>query len=82
MPADEVPEGCPLTARQLRLLALVAQGHPGSVIARRLGIARGSVAVGIVAIRRKLGVASRDDAILLALNRGWVSRETPGRHGR
>jgi DNA-binding NarL/FixJ family response regulator len=56
----------PLTARQRELLRLVAAGHTNGQIARRLGIAEGTVRTHLENIYRLLQVSSRTAAITRA----------------
>jgi DNA-binding NarL/FixJ family response regulator len=55
-----------LTAQQLKVLELVAQGKPNKVIAYELDIAETTVKAHITVVLRKLGVHSRTQAVLLA----------------
>jgi DNA-binding CsgD family transcriptional regulator len=56
-----------LTARQRQLLDLLADGHTNAQIARRLGIAEGTVRKHLENIYRRLGVSSRTAAVTRAL---------------
>jgi DNA-binding NarL/FixJ family response regulator len=55
-----------LTARQLEVLALLCEGLPNKLIARRLNISGATVKVHIGNILRELGVASRLQAVVAA----------------
>jgi DNA-binding NarL/FixJ family response regulator len=55
-----------LTARQLEVLALLAQGRPNKSIARELGLSEGTVKVHLLAIFRALGVRNRTEAVVAA----------------
>jgi DNA-binding NarL/FixJ family response regulator len=57
-----------LTPRQQDLLRLVAAGHTNSQIARRLGIAEGTVRTHLESIYEKLGVSSRTAAVTRAFS--------------
>jgi DNA-binding NarL/FixJ family response regulator len=59
-----------LTSREREVLALLAQGHPNSLIARRLCLARKTVSNHISAIFAKLEVADRAAAIVRARTAG------------
>ena len=58
--------GAELTPRQRQLLDLVAAGHTNAQIARRLGIAEGTVRKHLENISRRLGVSSRTAAVTRA----------------
>lgn len=58
-----------LTARELQVLALIAEGLSNGQIADRLYISRKTVSVHVSAILRKLGAASRTEAARLHLSR-------------
>jgi DNA-binding CsgD family transcriptional regulator len=55
-----------LTPRQLEVLALLCEGLPNKLIARRMDITSGTVKVHIVQILRGLNVSSRLQAVLVA----------------
>ena len=55
-----------LTPRQLEVLALLCEGLPNKLIARRLDMAGGTVKVHIVRILRALNVTSRLQAAIAA----------------
>lgn len=55
-----------LTARQLEVLRLLRQGRPNKVIARDLGLREATVKVHVRQIMRRLGVANRTQAALVA----------------
>lgn len=56
-----------LSARQREVLALALQGHPNKIIARRLGIAEGTVKVHLSMVYRALGVKNRVSALCRVL---------------
>lgn len=55
-----------LTARQLDVLRLLAQGKSNKVIARELGVTEGTVKVHLLAVFRTLAVQNRTAAVLAA----------------
>jgi two-component system nitrate/nitrite response regulator NarL len=61
-----------LTARELDVLRLVAEGLPNKTIALRLGISEHTVKFHINAILGKLGVASRTEAVVRATRLGLI----------
>jgi NarL family two-component system response regulator LiaR len=61
-----------LTARELEVLGLMAEGISGTDIARRLGISTNTVRTHIQSILTKLQVHSRLEAVAFALRRGLV----------
>jgi DNA-binding CsgD family transcriptional regulator len=63
----------PLTARELEVLALVAEGLPNKMIATALGISDQTVKFHVAAIIGKLGAANRTDAVRRAVRRGLVA---------
>jgi DNA-binding NarL/FixJ family response regulator len=69
-PLAEAPE--PLTTRELEVLGLMAGGDSNKVIAARLAISVHTVKSHISSILTKLGVATRTEAVALALRLGWV----------
>ena len=62
----------PLTARELEVLAHLADGLSNKAIAVRLGISDETVKFHLSAIFGKLGASNRTDAVRLALRRGLV----------
>ena len=62
----------PLTARELEVLELLAQGLPNKSIALRLGISDQTVKFHVASICGKLGAANRTDAARRALRQGMI----------
>jgi DNA-binding NarL/FixJ family response regulator len=70
----EVPEEPmrPLTDRELEVLRLAAQGLTNYDIAQRLYISVRTVEAHLTHVYNKLGVSSRTEAVVRAIQRGWV----------
>ena len=68
----EILAGDPLTAREEEVLRLVVEGMGNKAIARRLGIAIGTVKSHLKGIFDKLNVESRTQAICAAERRGLL----------
>jgi len=66
------PASDPLTARELQVLQLVAQGLPNKGIARRLGISENTAKFHVASLTGKLGASSRTEAVTLAARRGLI----------
>lgn len=64
-----------LTAGEMEVLRLVAQGADNKTVAERLALSERTVANRLSEIYRKLHVNSRVQAALVALRRGWVTLE-------
>jgi DNA-binding NarL/FixJ family response regulator len=62
-----------LTARELEVLALVAEGLPNKAIAHALAISDQTVKFHVAAIIGKLGATNRTDAVRRAIRRGLVA---------
>lgn len=60
----------PLTNRQQEVIALMSKGLTESEMARSLGIAIGTVRIHKTAAYRRMGVASKAEAIQYALQAG------------
>jgi len=69
-PANEPSPFDGLTPREGEILSLLAEGQSNKVIARNLGISDGTVKLHVKAILRKLGVHSRVEAAVLAVQQG------------
>jgi len=63
---------CPLTERELQVLRLAAQGLSNRAIAQRLVVSPRTVQSHMANIFGKLEVASRTEAVMTALRRGWI----------
>jgi DNA-binding CsgD family transcriptional regulator len=61
-----------LSPRESEVLALLAEGAPNKVIARRLNISVHTAKFHVAAILIKLGAANRTDAIAMAMRQGLV----------
>lgn len=59
-----------LTPRESEILVLLADGQSNKVIARNLGISDGTVKLHVKSILRKLGVHSRVEAAVIAVEQG------------
>jgi len=59
-----------LTPRECEILCLLAEGQSNKLIARNLGISDGTVKLHVKAILRKLGIHSRVEAAVIAVEQG------------
>lgn len=71
-PVDESAGRPALSPRESEVLALLAEGAPNKVIARRLNISVHTAKFHVAAILIKLGAANRTDAIAIAMRQGLV----------
>jgi DNA-binding NarL/FixJ family response regulator len=62
----------PLTARELQVLQLVAEGLPNKGIARRLGISENTAKFHVASLCGKLSASSRTEAVTTAARRGLI----------
>jgi DNA-binding NarL/FixJ family response regulator len=69
-PSTETPE--PLSGREVQILRLVARGYSNREIADGLTIAEGTVKNYISSILSKMGVRDRTQAVLKALEAGYL----------
>jgi two-component system nitrate/nitrite response regulator NarL len=65
-----------LTPRESEILGLLAEGQSNKAIARNLGISDGTVKLHVKAILRKLGVHSRVEAAVIAVEQGLRTNRT------
>ena len=81
--APPEPEPSPiddLTPRESEILGLLAEGQSNKVIARNLGISDGTVKLHVKAILRKLGIHSRVEAAVIAVEHGMrANKQLTGR---
>lgn len=78
--SQKPPTQDPLTAREVDILRLIAQGHSNKEIARQLSISDETVHAHVSNILGKLQLASRTQAALYALKEGIASVEDiPGK---
>ena len=63
---------CPLTARELEVLRLAADGSDAGEIAARLFLSAGTVRNYLTTIAAKLNARNRVDAIRIATDSGWL----------
>ncbi|MEO7273667.1 MAG: LuxR C-terminal-related transcriptional regulator [Vicinamibacterales bacterium] len=68
---DEIDE--PLTARELEVLSLMAEGLPNKRIATRLAISDQTVKFHVASIGGKLTAVNRTDAVRRGLRRGLIA---------
>ncbi|RWM26219.1 helix-turn-helix transcriptional regulator [Mesorhizobium sp.] len=76
LPEEDMPDDnqvrAALSPREAEVLALLAEGAPNKVIARRLNISVHTAKFHVAAILIKLGAANRTDAIAIAMRQGLV----------
>jgi two-component system response regulator DesR len=65
-------ERCPLTNRELDVLRLGQHGETTAQIARSLNLAPGTVRNHISIVLTKLSVDTRQQAVIMARERGWI----------
>ena len=65
----------PLSEREMEILKLAAKGISNKDIGEKLFVSPRTVQVHLGNIFHKLGVASRTEAVLFGLKRGWMSLE-------
>ncbi len=73
--------GTDLTARELKVLNLVVEGKTNNQIGLALGISGKTVEKHLHVIFQKLGVVSRVEAAILAVQQSLVKTEANGEHG-
>jgi ATP/maltotriose-dependent transcriptional regulator MalT len=61
-----------LSARELQILALVAEGHTNRVVAQRLFISEATVKTHLLHLYDKLGARDRASAVATAYQRGLL----------
>ena len=71
--AEDVAEAPALSARQLDVLVLLAQGHENHAIARRLYLSDETVRTHVKAILARLGARNRTHAVGIAYRRGLLT---------
>ena len=71
--ADEELFPDPLTAREIQVLELLAEGLPNKAIAGRLRISDQTVKFHVASITGKLGAMNRTDAVRRAVRRGLIT---------
>lgn len=68
---------CPLTARELDILAAAGADTPVPAVARRLHLSSGTVRNHLATITAKLGAPNRAGAHRTATEQGWISDPDP-----
>ena len=61
-----------LTAREIEVLRLVADGESNKIIAYRLGISEHTVKFHVTSIMAKMGAGSRTEAVTLGIRQGLI----------
>ena len=71
---EEIGEGEPplLTPREIEVLAAIGNGSSNKAVARRLGISEHTVKFHVESLFRKLGAASRAEAVHKGLSRRLI----------
>jgi len=66
------PEPCPLSAREVQILRVLAEGKVYKQIAAELGLSTSTVRTHLHNIYGKIGAVDRAQAVLMATERGWL----------
>lgn len=69
---DEVPEGCPLSVRELQVLAGLSRGLVAKQIAAELGLSQSTVRSFTHSAYQRLGVDDRAQAVIRCWREGWI----------
>lgn len=69
---DEPPGAALLTPREVEILALIGEGDSNKAVARRLNISAHTVKFHLEAVFRKLGVATRAEAVARGLRQRLI----------
>ncbi len=75
-PSKETAVTCPLSDREMEILAGVAEGCSNKEIGRRCGISDQTVKNHLTAVLRKLNVTDRTEAVVIALRNRWLKLES------
>jgi two-component system, NarL family, response regulator YdfI len=62
----------PLTAREIEVLRMIAEGLPNKTVGWRLGISEHTVKFHVTSIFSKLGASSRTEAVTIGLRHGLI----------
>lgn len=76
-PIDRLPLFSELTPREFEILCHLAEGQSNKVIAKNLGISDGTVKLHVKSILRKLGVHSRVEAAVIAVEQNLCHKSPP-----
>jgi two-component system, NarL family, response regulator len=71
-PSPSGSDRFPLTKREREILSLLAAGKSNQEVAEILYISTGTVRVHMHAILQKLDVKDRTQAVVLAMQKGWI----------
>lgn len=69
---DVARDASPLTAREIEILGMIAEGLGNKQVAARLGISDHTVKFHIASIFSKLGAGSRTEAVTIGLRQGLI----------
>ncbi|MGH2369649.1 MAG: helix-turn-helix domain-containing protein, partial [Chloroflexota bacterium] len=72
----EAPVPCPLSDREMEILASVAEGCSNKEIGQRCGISDQTVKNHLTTVLRKLQVTDRTEAVVIALRNRWLKLES------
>jgi len=75
--ADQVTKRTSLPTREMEIIKLACRGLSNKQIALQLGISEHTVGSHLTSIFRKMNVYSRTEAVLHALQKGWVTLDEP-----
>lgn len=76
-----LPDACPLTRQEMRVLRQLAEGLTYAQIAERLGCQTSTVRTHLHAAYNRLGVATSYQAVLACARAGWLGLDDAGDAG-
>jgi len=66
---------CPLSNREMAVLSLIAKGFSNKEAAFQLSVSEATAKTFLARTMKKLGVHDRTQAVMAALDRGWITRD-------
>ena len=72
MPLKKSLSEVKVTAKNIRLMQLVAKGKTNRQIAKHLGLSEQTIKNELVSLFRKLKATNRTNLIIIAIKKGWV----------
>jgi len=72
MPLKKSLSEVKVTAKNIRLMQLVAKGKTNRQIAKSLGLSEQTIKNELVSLFLKLGATNRTHLIIIAIKKGWV----------
>lgn len=67
-----IPQGCPLTQREIQIVECVSYGMTNKQVAEKLSLSHLTIKSHLMRIGKEIGTGSRSMIVSIAIQNGWI----------